>query len=220
MTVALVLSASASLIAQDLKHALTRMQQLYAQSDRLHIVMRIQAFENETSSTPYYHEKADIKRSGTHYHYQFGATDMLLNDRFLVMVDKAAREITYRKQNSRRDAALPSAQSLNMDSLFRFYENPQYLGRKGNTDHYRAVQKKGPVDRIDLLIRADTGFLAAVKYRYRKGPLVSIDFLKFDPRPHFGPEVFDENKYVTTEAGKFKAAAPFRNYHVSQSQTP
>ncbi|MBD2769221.1 hypothetical protein IC235_15120 [Hymenobacter sp. BT664] len=218
MTVALVLWAGTSLRAQDLKQAVTRMQKLYSQSNRLHVVMRIEAFEKETATTPYYQEQADIKREGANYWYLFGTTEMLLNARFIVMVDKSAREMMF---NTRKPGAGPSFQAAkapNLDSLFRFYEDPQYLGRKGHTDHYRVVQKKGPVDRIDLLIDGGTGFLSEIRYRYRQGPLVAIHFLTFDPQPRFGPDVFAEARYITRSGGTVQPAVSFKHYHLSQSE--
>ena len=218
MTVALVLLAGTSLLAQDLRQALTRMQKLYSQSDRLHIVMRIEAFEKETAATPYYQEQADIKRAGTNYRYLFGATEMLLNARFIVMVDKSAREMMFNTRKAGTSPSFQAAKAPDLDSLFRFYEDPQYLGRRGQSDHYRVVQKQGPVDRIDLLIDGGTGFLSEIRYRYRQGPLVAIRFLTFNPQPRFGPDVFAEAHYITRSGGTIKPAVNFKQYHLSQSK--
>jgi hypothetical protein len=204
--------------AQHLRASLAQMQKMYSQSDRLHIVMRIEAFENASVKKPHYQQEADIKKEGSNYHYLFGTTEMLLNGRLMVMVDKAARTLMYQQRGTKAETQAFGPGAMNLDSLFRFYEDPQYLGRKGAADQYRVIQKKGPVDEIELDIHSTSGLLTRMQYHYRKGPVVVIHFLVFDPKPQFEAGQFDESKYVVAEAGKFKAAAPFRNYHLSQSQ--
>jgi hypothetical protein len=204
--------------AQHLRASLARMQKMYSQSERLHIVMRIEAFENASAKEPHYRQEADIKKEGGNYHYLFGTTEMLLNKRLMVMVDKAARTLMYQPRGTKAETQAFGPGAMNMDSLFRFYEDPQYLGRKGAADQYRVMQKKGPVDAIELDIHSASGLLTRLQYHYRKGPVVVIHFLVFDCAPQFKSGQFDENKYVVAEAGKVKAAAPFRNYHVSQSR--
>jgi hypothetical protein len=204
--------------AQNLRESLARMQKMYSQSKRLHIVMRIEAFENATMKVPHYRQEADIKKEGSNYHYLFGATEMLLNGRLMLMVDKDARTLMYQPRGTKVETHAFGPAARNLDSLFRFYEDPQYLGRKGATDQYQVIQKKGPVDKIELDIHSTSGLLVRLQYHYREGPVVVIRFLEFDPAPQFEAGEFDENRYVVTEAGKYKAAAAFSNYHLSQSQ--
>lgn len=211
----LTLLGGRPLPAQDLKGALARMQQLYTQSEKLHIVMRIEAFEGTTSSKPYYKEQADIKKEFNNYRYHFGSTEMLLNGRFMIVVDHAAQQLMYNRRKEKGENVFAGSQ-MNIDSLFRFYENPEYLGKKGQVHQYRIVQKKGPVDEIELAIHAETGLLTRMQYHYREGPIIAIHFLVFDPKPQFEAGVFSEAAYLQSAGVKVRAASSYTNYHLSQ----
>lgn len=205
--------------AQDLNQALQDLRKQYAQSDQLRMVMQIQAFEKPQSDAPYYHEKAEIRKSGNQYLYQFAGTEMLMNAKYLIVVDKNAAEMVCSKRNLKTEADFKDQAKVNIDSILTFYDHPQYLGRTKSIDHYRVFQKKGAIGQIDLFMNAQTNLLHRIQYHYRDKQWVVIAFDVFDMRPSFSSNTFDEAHYVAVEKGKMKPSAAYKKYSIVEASS-
>ncbi len=203
--------------AQNLNQALQDLRKQYTQSDQLWIVMQIQAFQQPQSEVAYYHEKAEIKKNGNNYLYHFGGTEMLMNAKYLIVVDKNATEIVVSKRNTKTEAEFKDLAQVNIDSLLTFYDNPEYLGRTKSIDHYRVFQKKGAIHQVDLWINSQTKLLKKIEYQYQNKQRVVISFDLFDIHPVFPIHAFAETHYVIMEKGKIKSAAPYKNYSIVEA---
>lgn len=205
--------------AQHLNQALQDLRKQYAQSDQLRILMQIQAFERPQSDEPYYHDKAEIRKSGNKYLYKFGGTEMLMNAKYLIVVDKDAAEMVCSKHNLKTEADFKDQVTVNIDSILTFYDHPEYLGRAKSIDHYRVFQKKGAINQIDLFINAQTNLLHRIEYHYRDKQFVVIDFDIFDMRPSFPANTFDESQYVAVEKGKMKVSDAYKKYSIVEASS-
>ena len=88
-----------SVDAQDFKQALKDMQEEYATTDQLHIVMDVQVFEKETASRPFFQETVDIRKDGINFLYKFGANEMLMNAHYLIRVLIKRKKAIYVELN-------------------------------------------------------------------------------------------------------------------------
>lgn len=214
----LLLLLSGQLMAQDLKQALVKMRTLYEQSDKFHIVMRIQAFEHDQVATPYYDEKAEVMRSGDNYISRFGGNDMLMNETYFLMVDKRAHEIVCSPRNLKAERdTFKDLVKMSLDSILSLYHEPRYLGRNNKTDQYEIIQKRGPINLIGLSINSETNILSEMKYHYRDKQVVAITFEIFDVRPVFATGTFDEAQYIAKAKGKTMPAPAFRKYTITDA---
>lgn len=208
------------LTAQDLRQALLKMRGVYEQSDKFHIVMKVQAFENEQTTTPYYNEKAEVKREGDKYLSRFSGNDMLMNERYFVMVDKGAREIVCNPRSLKAEReTFKDLFKLSLDSILSLYNEPRYLGRDNELDRYEIKQKKGPIGMIGLTINSRTSILTELTYHYRDKQYVTITFELFDTQPVFLAGTFDEGQYIAKTKGKTMPAPAFRKYTVTDAST-
>lgn len=202
--------------AQSFKEILTGLQKEYANIESIHIKMSIQVYENDTSKDPYFKEVADIKRQAQNCSYQFGAVFMLMNSKCLVMVDKSSREIVYTKRSTADEQALYNDPfKLNLDSILLLYENPQYIGKETEGEHYRIFQQRGTIRQIDIFMDLNENRLTRIEYRYEDGHYVVIRFTTFDKNPVFEGNTFSESSYVIEEQGRLKAARAFFGYNVA-----
>ncbi|MBT1708768.1 hypothetical protein KK062_11060 [Fulvivirgaceae bacterium PWU5] len=203
--------------AQDLQAALSRLRQEYEQTDNFHIVMQVKVFDEVGAMKPYFSEQVNIRRSGLQYLYRFGNNEMLMNEKYIIMVDRGSKEIVCNKRSvkAERETFKDLAKLNVIDSVLRMYENPEYLGKtEAGHDHYRVKQKKGEIRDIDLFIDAQTHLLSALHYQYRSKQHVTITFSRFDVRPVFEESTFSENQYVIRRQGKMGASPAFKNYTV------
>lgn len=200
----------------NLKKAILKMQEEYKTMDKLHLIMSIQVFESESASKPYYSEIANIKRDKNNYLYQFGSQEMLMNEKYLLMIDRSSKEIFCNKRNLKSELnTFKDAFQMNIDSLLKFYGKTILVGKEDQIEQYRLFQDKGPVNQVDLFIDASSGLLKRIDYAYKDKQYVKIDFKMFDRTPVFNPGIFNENNYITVQKEKLVASERFKGYNVS-----
>jgi hypothetical protein len=211
----LVLAAFTSMLpAQDFKQALLNMQKEYGAVGRMHIIMAIKAFEKKSSAVPFYNQKAEIKKDDQNFFYQFGNNDMLLNQKYLLMIDHSAKQIICNKNNLKAMGGFNDPFKMNIDSLLAAYGKSSYQGKKGDLEHYRIVHSKGAIKQTDMYFAAQTNLLRKIEYSYESNQFVVIDFELFDKQPDFKPDTFDEVRYMAMVNGKLKPGQAYPRYEV------
>jgi hypothetical protein len=214
----LILAFWVAASAQDFKKAVAEARAEYEKLDRLHAVVRVQAYEDESAKTSYYYQEGDIKRDHLNYCYSFGMNDMLMNDNFLIVVDKDAKEISLGKVDQKKaNQLMQDPIKSSFDSLSKYYEKPLYKGRIQNTDQYSIAPKKGYLTRLDISFNVETKLIQKILYHYEEGQLVAVEFLKMDTQPVFDKTIFNESRYVVFgKNGTPQAVGQFKGYHVSR----
>jgi outer membrane lipoprotein-sorting protein len=213
--VLILIAVGGQALSQDLKAVLTQMREQYNNAEKFKVTMTIQAFDNEQQKNAFYKAEANILRDGNKYLYRFGANEMMMNDHYRIMVDWGTGEMIYDKRNMKTEAdALTGGSALSLDSIFRFYETPEYIGDQDGVDQYRVKQKKGPIDQVDLYIKKSSNVLHAISYRYRDKQYVYITFKTFDLKPSIEAQTFDEKRYIVSVKGKLKAVGSYKNLTV------
>lgn len=210
----LIVAVAGQTRAQDLKGALEKMQDVYSRSEKLHIIMEVKVFETLSEATPAFHEKADIKKENENYRYTFSSTEMLLNERYQIVVDKESRDIIINKRDLKIESQVKDVFKANLDSILTHYNAPEVLGDSAGATHYRLFQKHGLVDQIDLHVDNELNILKKMEYRYRDGQFVSVVFEMFDTTPSFDEGVFDDKNYVLIAGGRVKPSARLQHYRI------
>jgi hypothetical protein len=177
--------------------------------------MEVSVYDSGQSQQPYYQQLVDIKREGNNYWYQVEDNEMLMNEKYLIIVDKQARQISYSKRSIEAEAELQKSYHFNLDSVFMQYEKPQFLGRVEDADHYLIPDKKGPIKEIHFYIIPETRKLKEIAYRYREGQYASIRFIVFDKKAGFDADTFSADRYVINVSGKVAPSRFFRNYNLN-----
>ena len=209
-----MLSIQATVYSQNFKDRLLAMQQEYTNMNNVHVVMNIQAFENELSTVSFYKESAVIKREGKNYLSQFSGMDMLMNDKYLLMVDRHSKQIICAKRDSKAEVKFFDPVKVNLDSILGFYGTPLLVQSENQVEQFRLDQKKGPIKVIDVYIDTNKNVLKRLDYRYEDGQYVVIQFEVFDTAPVFGSAEFQESNYVVPEKGKLKPSSGYSNFNV------
>lgn len=202
--------------AQDFRESLESMKKTYSTLEDAHIKMSIRIFEDDKSSTPYFDETADIKRQKKNYYYQFGSINMLMNAKYILMVDKSSKEMVCTRRSLKTEEQMERDPfKLNLDSILTFYGTPDYLGKTADGTHYRLSQKKGTIRQYDFFIDEARKIVNKIEYRYEDKHYVVIRFTLFETHPAFSPDAFDERKFVMEKKGKLTTSDAYKGYHVA-----
>ncbi len=216
--VAIMLFIAPAICAQDFKQALLNMQKEYGAEGRMHIVMSIKAFEKKSAKAPFYSQKAEIKKDDQNYFYQLGVNDMLLNEKYLLMIDHSTKQIICNKNNLKSMSGFKDPFKMNVDSLLTAYGESSFAGRANEIDHYKIIHAKGAIKQTDMFFSVKTNLLHKIEYSYENDQLVVIDFEVFDKEPTFEANQFDEGKYMIVMNGTRKPAQAYQQYKIIDAQ--
>ena len=201
---------------QNLKRAVVKMQEEYKTLDKLHLIMSVQVFESDSASKPYFSEIAIIRRDKNNYLYRFGTQEMLMNEKYLLMIDRSSKEIFCNTRSLKSEVnTFKDAFQMNIDSLLQFYGKTIFMGEEDRIEHFRLFQDKGDVSQVDLFIDTSSGLIKRFDYSYRDKQYVKIDFRVFDRAPIFEKNIFSETNYVIVQEEKLVASEKFKGYNVS-----
>lgn len=199
------------------KEVVLKMREEYKNLEKLHVVMSIQAFENSSAKTPYFSEIADMKRDKHNYLYKFAGHEMLLNDKFMLMVDHSSREIFCNTRDVKAElAGFKNGVQFDLDSLLQFYGDVEYVGRYDRIDKYRIAQKVGQLEIIELFIDSSKSLLKRLDYTYRDKQYVRIEFNVFNQTPSFDTGLFSEMNYITKNNKGIVSSGKFKGFTVSK----
>ena len=201
---------------QDLKEELIKMKEQYGDMSSLHVVMLVSVFDEQTASSPYYKEKVEIKKQDESFLYVLTGNEMLLNKKYMVMVDKSEKQIVWSERDPQAETAWRQGLSFDLDSILSYYHQATWLKTENGIAHYSVLQKEGPVDWVYLFIDTNTHLIHKMEYHYKNDQFVSILFKEFKTHPVFTEATFDEKRYVVNERGEFKASGVFRQYRVTE----
>lgn len=205
-------------LGQDFRKVAQELRGAYAQSDKLHVVMKVKVYDEGNEANPYYHQIADVKRDGVNYRYRLGATEMLLNGKYLIMVNRDSKEIICSLRDLAGEEELfKNPVEITLDSVLSFFHEPVLVDTLNSLHHYRAKVKQGPLEQIDVYIDLSEKNVRKIRYRYRDQQLASITFETFTTTPAFAPEVFDEKNYVIISGKEIRPSKAFAQYHIMQA---
>jgi hypothetical protein len=204
--------------AQDFKQALQSLKRKYERMEKFHLIMFIKAFEDSITTRPYYEQRAEIKREGTNYLYFFGSNEMLMNSKYLIVVDKTARDIvcSQRDVNGETEFFSKDPVQMNLDSILNSNSESYFVGIDEGIDHYKIKMKAGSIKIVDLFIARNDNVLSSIKYTYSEGQCVKISFEKFDTQPAFNENTFNENIYMISAKGKLLPSEAFKRYQLME----
>ena len=211
----LVCAAARGLLAQDFKQDVIELQKEFENMTSVHIVMDVKAYGNVKEARPYFQLHVDVKKQGNRYRYVYGDTEMLMNDNYLVMVNKTERQIAVTKRDVRSEAVIAKSMHFNLDSMISTIGTVEYKGEVSGVRQYTVPASKR-VPETDLYIEVQTKSLFRIQYHYPEGQLVNIDFKTFDKQPVFADNTFNEANYVTVVKDKAIPVSAFKNFTVTK----
>lgn len=191
------------------------MQDAYSKSQNLKIVMSVQVFGKSGATAPYYSLDVSIKKSGDRYHYVVGQSEMLMNDKYFVMVDRDAQEIVWSKRDLKSERQMKDNLKFDMDSILTAYDDARNLGEDNNIRHYRIEDKKSSVRLADFYIDSESKFLKRLTYEYTTNQFVSIEFKVFEKDALFDAIDFDESQYITITKNTASPTGKYKRFHLS-----
>lgn len=201
----------------DYKDVIAGIQKRYGSIENVHIVMNIGVFQNAASTKPVYQQSVEIWRNGQNYLCRMNEQDMLMNEKYSVLVDKMGKEIICSSRNVGEEVFKDPLRA-NLDSLFSYFGRPAFIGRKDNIDHFRLTFTKGDIRELNLFVSNDSKLLTRVDYVYKDKQYARIDFPVFDTQPIIAAGIFDEAQYISITKNGVQPSKKMSYYRVVNAE--
>ena len=212
----LICLISTNLSAQDLSTTLQAMRARYANSNGLHLVMDIRAYDSEAATVPFFTQQAEVKKAGDDYRYRYQDQEVLLNEEVSLVVDKQHQVITCQPRVKTAEAALTALPFTNLDSLLSAYGSPSFAGEADGLTHYVLTRSEGDIARVGLWLDTRWQLIRKLSYHYRNGSRVVIDFTTLTIDPDFAVQTFSETAFVTRKRNTWRPTPTYAHYRIVQ----
>lgn len=205
--------------AQDLTADMKFVHEQLKNPASLHVVIDTHVLaDDDDGMTEQRREHTEIKIKNGKYLCITPGFEMLINDKYIVLVQNEEQEMLFSKNDGayvkkQRDAiaSMPFVAKPEVNDEIRFN------GIRDGLKSYTVINSKGVIKRGDLWFDAQTGMLQKTEYEYTAdSPMgaskVITEFKVLDPKAVISDDDFRESTYVDLTGGVAKAAQRFKNY--------
>jgi outer membrane lipoprotein-sorting protein len=208
-----------SMQAQSFDERMTALREEYKSLEHVHIRMSIRVYENAQGVDPLYKEEADIKRDDNNFSYAVGSTEMLMNGKYIVVVDKESKEIMCSPRTLKLEEDMyDDPFSQNLDSILTANGKPTLVGTKEGIMQYQMKHQDGMIVETNMFFNSNANTLQRIEYTYKDQHFVVIEFLKFEKQVQFDDYVFNERKYFNkSKGGKMIPSDEYAGYELQWS---
>lgn len=212
----MLLLQSTVLHAQSFKDDFGKMLSIYKEVKNLYVEMENKVYKGNTLQKE---ASSIIRKKGVNYLYHLSEHSMLINNDYVVLVDKRNYNIVFDKFTLEQAEKLNKIQMPVREDLLKVYQDITYKGTKNNLKHYHLENDKETIYKMDLYFDVNTGLVKrAVYYHHPKlvpGDMRSEIYLKvINIKPTFSEDAFSEKQFVTIKNGQGTAARAYTKYSV------
>jgi len=209
-----VLLLNAYVVGQDFRVVADKIRAVYESADKLHVVMKVEAYDGDDEK-PFYQDRVEVKRDRSNYAYRFNAMEMLMNDRFIIVVDEQQKEIVCTSRDMSAEQALAKDPvAVSMDSVLKLFDKPVFIASDGGVHHYRITPLQGELEQVDLFVDAEHALLRKIAYQYTHDQRASVVFETLTTSPVFSADEFNERSYVEVVGKDIRPSKALMGYHV------
>lgn len=211
-----VMLVAQQLQAQNFKETLLRAKEIFSAPQRMELSMTIRAVDKNDADRVLFTEKAMAQKDSAKYHSQFNGVEVLMNSRYLILVNHTLKQIQYTRNTTATQAPTNQLLNVNIDSLLNVYGKATYVGKRNEFDQFEIKHGKGPINTTEMYFAA-SGMLKKIIYHYASGQQVEITVDDFNTNPTWSSDLFLESKYWDNLGGTFKTTPAFAGYKLMAS---
>lgn len=209
---------SQMLSAQNLSDDMRLIENIYNQSNKLHIYLSINAYypndEGEEEVEKIY--DLEYKTKGKKTWMKQGKIITLVDNTLMLSLDKAEKKIYYRKNE---ESPTASIQNFNwqFDSLKKTHPAVNFLGEEKGIKKYLLTGENQMVDKIGIWIKDKMPYKTIYYYNENmqgSGYRVEYDFKIFNLYPNYKTNEFDFARYVVNKGETIALAETYKQYQL------
>ncbi|BDS15669.1 LolA family protein [Aureispira anguillae] len=201
-------------LGQSLKDDLDRMYKVYENQSDLYAKIESVVYEDGNEKMT---KKMTIKKKGGQYLYEMEEQSMLINDKYLVVVDHRNKQISYDKWSEHQANMLAKMYIPLGKDLLEKYPKTEYRGEKSGIRQYSLYNDKVQMSRLDIFFDTKTGLVSQTRHYYnpklvKNNVYIDMHFKEVDTQPNLSDNAFSEKQFLNITSKGVTAIDKYKTY--------
>lgn len=206
--------------AQDIEKDLERMIAAYKDGEKLYLEMENTVYKGDKKVNQV---SSSLLKSGKNYQYKTEEQQLLVNDHYVIFVDKRNYNLIISDRNPKQEALQQKTMPMNKDVL-KQYKEVLYKGEKGGYKHYQLKNPKEKVVTIDLFFETKTGFIKRAIYHHNPALVpdnmsTEIQLKVINTAPTVSSSMFSEKNYIAIKDKKLTPTSSYKKYSLHDNRS-
>lgn len=205
---------NASINAQSAKKDLQRLEALYEGIEDIYIEMVSKTYAAGNLTIQ---QNAKIYKQGGNYLYRTEQMSMLINKKYILMIDHQTYNIVCNDWTNDKAKALRNQHVPKSKELFEKYPEVVYMGNKNGYRQYSFENLNQMMSKIEIFFNTKTGF--ADKTIYHRNPSLTkdkirmeVEFKQIKTNPKLEKSLFSETQFIKITKGKLEGVGAYADY--------
>lgn len=208
--------------AQDAKEDLTRLYKNFDGLANLYFELENKVVKGNEVGLE---QKGKIYKKGAYYYYQLDQYQVLVNQRYILVIDDQRKSIVCRDWNKDKAAQLQSQKMPSVEDIMERYATVTYKGQKDGYKQYTFENNREMIQKIDLFIDQESGFIKKAIYHYHSssaaaGAQLQMSLPVIQTQPTFPKGLFSERQFIREQNGKLLPATRYAQYTIHDLRLP
>lgn len=206
-----------TMFAQDFAKDMAKVSKFYNTSATFQTDISIKSFQSYKDETPKDQQTARIQRSGNNYYYKFQNVEMLVNEKYSIIVDNDQKMMVCKPLEKVKRKKVTELATPDFDLLTKSYKKVEFKGKKNGVKHY-VVYPKRIYKQADIYIN-EKGLITKLVYLYNSysnqpSAKVIVNFKNSTTSPTFSKSHFSETKYFKVIKKKYVPIGKYESYNL------
>lgn len=215
-----VFSSFISIYGQSFEEDMMKMKAAYEGVSDLYMEMENSVWEEKTVAKE---QQVVIKKKGAFYLYELEDAAMLINSKYILMIDHVGKTIVYDDWTAEKASQLAQQHIPIAADILKKYPSINYKGKINNYKKYVLKNENIQMSKVEVLFEPQTGFMRAIRYYYNpklveKEVYTELKMKVINIKPSFKASAFSEKQFITQVGNQFKGIGKYSSYAVHSAK--
>jgi hypothetical protein len=206
--------------SQSFEEDMTKMQTAYTGVDNLYLEMENSIWQDKIITKE---QNAIIRKEGALYFYEIDDAIMLINTKYILMIDHQNETIVYDDWTAEKAAKIAQQHIPVVADILKKYKSVTYKGATNGYKNYVLENENIQMSKVEITFEAKTGFMRKIRYYYNpklleKEVYTELVMKVINTKPSFKATTFSEKQFITQIGNQFKGVGKYSNYAIRSAK--
>ena len=199
---------------------MAKMQATYTGVDDLYLEMENSIWQEQVMTKE---QKAIIRKKGALYLYEIDDAIMLINTKYILMIDHQNKTIIYDDWTAEEAAKIAQQHIPVVADILEKYPSVRYKGATNGYKNYVLENENIQMSKVEIAFESKTGFMRTIRYYYNpklleKEVYTELNMKVINTKPSFKSTTFSEKQFISSTGNQFKGVGKYSNYAVRSAK--
>lgn len=209
-----------SVQSQSFEGDMTKMKMAYTGVDDLYLEMENSIWQDKVVTKE---QNAIIRKKGALYFYEIDDAIMLINTKYILMIDHQNKTIIYDDWTEAKASKIAQQHIPVAADILKKYPSVDYKGAANGYKNYVLENENIQMSKVEIAFESKTGFMRKIRYYYNpklleKEVYTELKMKVINTKPSFKTSTFSEKQFITQIGTKFKGIGKYSDYAVRSAK--